>query len=69
MEEFATAFENADSLFVLDIYAASEPPIEGVTGESLARLISEKGKQRSPVCRFVCRWSGGGGGGGPDRET
>src|SRR6266481_6212423 len=42
LEEFATAFENADSVFVLDIYAASEPPIEGVTAESLARLISEK---------------------------
>ncbi len=42
MDEFATAFGNADSLVVLDIYAASEPPIEGVTGESLARLINEK---------------------------
>jgi UDP-N-acetylmuramate--alanine ligase len=44
LEEFATAFENADSVFVLDIYAASEPPIEGVSAEGLARLISEKGK-------------------------
>jgi UDP-N-acetylmuramate--alanine ligase len=44
LEEFATAFENADSVFVLDIYAASEPPIEGVTAEGLARLIGEKGK-------------------------
>jgi UDP-N-acetylmuramate--alanine ligase len=42
MDEFATAFGNADSLVVLDIYAASEPPIEGVTGASLARLINEK---------------------------
>jgi UDP-N-acetylmuramate--alanine ligase len=42
MDEFATAFGNADSLVVLDIYAASEPLIEGVTGESLARLIAEK---------------------------
>jgi UDP-N-acetylmuramate--alanine ligase len=44
LQEFASAFENADSVFVLDIYAASEAPIEGVTAESLARLISEKGK-------------------------
>jgi UDP-N-acetylmuramate--alanine ligase len=44
MEEFATAFGNADSLAVLDIYAANEPPIDGVTGESLARLIGETGK-------------------------
>ena len=29
--------------FVLDIYAASEPPIEGITGEVLARRICEKG--------------------------
>jgi len=43
-DEFATSFENADSLVVLDIYAASETPIEGVTGESLARLIGETGK-------------------------
>jgi UDP-N-acetylmuramate--alanine ligase len=42
MEEFTTAFQDADSLFVLDIYAASEKPIEGVTGEGLARRISEK---------------------------
>ncbi len=33
MDEFATAFEDADSLVVLDIYAASEAPIEGITGE------------------------------------
>ena len=43
MDEFATAFGDADSLFVLDIYAASEKPIEGVSGEILTRRISEKG--------------------------
>ncbi|HEX6897374.1 MAG TPA: UDP-N-acetylmuramate--L-alanine ligase [Bryobacteraceae bacterium] len=42
MEEFTTAFEDADSLFVLDIYPASEQPIEGITGEALARRIVEK---------------------------
>ncbi len=42
IEEFAGAFGDADSLFVLDIYAASEPPIEGITGEVLARRIREK---------------------------
>jgi UDP-N-acetylmuramate--alanine ligase len=41
MDQFAGAFENADSLVVLDIYAASEPPIEGITGEILARHISQ----------------------------
>jgi UDP-N-acetylmuramate--alanine ligase len=44
MEEFTTAFTDADSLFVLDIYAASEKPIEGITGEALAERIGAKGK-------------------------
>jgi UDP-N-acetylmuramate--alanine ligase len=42
IEEFTTAFADADSLFVLDIYAASEKPIEGITGEILAQRIREK---------------------------
>ncbi len=42
MEEFAQAFVDADTLFVLDIYAASEQPIEGITGEVLAQTIREK---------------------------
>ena len=41
MDDFTTAFLDADSLFVLDIYAASEKPIEGITGDVLARQISE----------------------------
>src|SRR5215469_9145320 len=41
-EEFITAFNDADSLFVLDIYAASEEPIEGITAEALAEKIKEK---------------------------
>jgi UDP-N-acetylmuramate--alanine ligase len=42
IEEFTTAFNDADSLFVLDIYAASEKPIEGITGEILAQRIRKK---------------------------
>ena len=42
MDEFTSAFDDADSLFVLDIYAASEKPIEGITGEILAERIREK---------------------------
>ena len=41
MDEFTTAFNDADSLLVLDIYAASEKPIEGITGEVLAQKIKE----------------------------
>src|SRR5678816_1701099 len=36
MEEFAGAFNQSDRLFLMDIYAASEKPIEGVTAEALA---------------------------------
>ena len=42
MTEFAAAFGDADAVEVLDIYAASEQPIEGITGESLAAAIREK---------------------------
>jgi UDP-N-acetylmuramate--alanine ligase len=45
MDEFATAFQNSDSLCVLDIYAASERPIPGVTGEALAEKISAAGNR------------------------
>jgi UDP-N-acetylmuramate--alanine ligase len=47
MDEFATAFADADSLAVLDIYPASEQPIEGITGEVLARRIWEKGNREA----------------------
>jgi UDP-N-acetylmuramate--alanine ligase len=43
IEDFGTAFGDADSLFVLDIYAASEKPIEGISGDALARIVREKG--------------------------
>ena len=43
MNEFGVAFNNADVLFLLDIYAASEQPIEGVTAEILADNIKKFG--------------------------
>jgi UDP-N-acetylmuramate--alanine ligase len=39
MDEFAGAFPEADRLLVLDIYAASEQPIAGVSGLGLSRKI------------------------------
>ena len=42
-EEFSTAFQDADTLSVLDIYAASEPPIEGVTSQNLVARIQQAG--------------------------
>jgi UDP-N-acetylmuramate--alanine ligase len=42
MGEFAGAFADADVVEVLDVYAASEEPIDGVNGESLAGAIRYK---------------------------
>jgi UDP-N-acetylmuramate--alanine ligase len=41
MDDFATSFGDADALEVLDIYAASEKPIEGVTAEALVEQIRQ----------------------------
>src|SRR6202789_3469050 len=49
LEEFGTSFNDADTLTVLDIYAASEQPIPGITGERLAETIRSLGDKRSVV--------------------
>ncbi len=43
MDEFATAFRDADSLVLLDIYPASEAPIPGITSHVLAERIAQNG--------------------------
>jgi UDP-N-acetylmuramate--alanine ligase len=45
MDEFAAAFPDADRLLVLDIYAASEQPIAGVSGLTLAARIHCAGER------------------------
>jgi len=42
-DEFCRAFNQADMLVLTDIYAASEAPIEGITGEALAAAVSAAG--------------------------
>jgi len=44
MDEFATAFVDADTVSVLDIYPASEKPIEGITAQALTDRIAGAGK-------------------------
>lgn len=39
LDEFARAFHDADQVYVLDIYAASEKPIEGVSAAELAERM------------------------------
>jgi UDP-N-acetylmuramate--alanine ligase len=43
MDEFATAFADADTLCLLDIYPANERPIEGITAEALAGRVAAAG--------------------------
>ncbi len=43
LDEFATAFDDADVLLLTEIYAASEDPIPGVTGEGLAAAVRARG--------------------------
>jgi len=45
MDEFATAFSDADTLCLLDIYPASEKPIAGITADVLAGRIAGAGKR------------------------
>ena len=42
-EDFCHAFGEADVLRLVDVYPASEDPIEGVSSEALARAIAERG--------------------------
>lgn len=46
-DDFALAFNNADVLFVLDIYAASEKPIEGISAEVLTENIRKYGHKNA----------------------
>ncbi len=43
LDDFAKSFHQADIVFVLDIYAASEAPIPGVTAQALAQRIRDFG--------------------------
>ncbi len=43
LEEFFTAFNQADKLIVTDIYAAGEKPIPGITGQALYEVIKKHG--------------------------
>ena len=48
MAEFATAFDDADTVQVLDIYAASEEPIAGVDAPALVRAVGRKEVRYAP---------------------
>ncbi|MDO5043285.1 MAG: UDP-N-acetylmuramate--L-alanine ligase [Slackia sp.] len=41
--DFACAFDAADALLVMDVYAAGEAPIEGVSGKLIVDAVNERG--------------------------
>lgn len=45
MDDFARSFFDADSVTLLDIYAASEPPIEGVSSQVLLEKLRAHGQR------------------------
>jgi UDP-N-acetylmuramate--alanine ligase len=45
-EEFGVALQGADLVFVTDVYAASEDPIEGVSGETIVEAVGRHGETR-----------------------
>jgi len=47
LDEFASAFNNADVLLITDIYAASETPIDGVNSEVLTTRIKSYGHKQA----------------------
>src|SRR5207342_2126792 len=55
MDEFARSFMQADRLYVLDIYAASEKPIEGVTAEVLVERIRGFGHRSTEYAGSIDR--------------
>jgi UDP-N-acetylmuramate--alanine ligase len=63
-DRFAGAFDNADKVIITDIYAASEAPIPGVSGRTIADLLDRKKtafipkKEQIPE-KLVCELSEG----------
>ena len=47
MEEFSTAFYQADSLILTEIYPAGEQPIQGISGERLYEQVKQHGHKEA----------------------
>ena len=54
LREFATCFREADRLWLADVYAASEEPIPGLTGETLAEAVRSQGQPADYVRSLDC---------------
>ncbi len=47
LDDFAACFTHCDSLFVLDIYPAGEPPIQGVSAKALVERMRQAGHSKA----------------------
>jgi len=52
--EFGSAFSDADGVWVTEIFAASEEPIEGVSGSLIAKAVTES--EPGKLVRFESDW-------------
>lgn len=48
-EEFGACFEGVDELWVTDVYAASEAPIPGISGQTIVDAVLERGEVDSVI--------------------
>ena len=49
-DDFVTTFNQADYLVVMDIYAASEAPVDGISAQILVQAIAEHGHRNVRYC-------------------
>ncbi len=47
LDDFAGCFTHCDSLFVLDIYPAGEPPIKGISAKALVDRMRQAGHSKA----------------------
>lgn len=52
--EFGNAFREANGVWVTEIFAASEQPIDGVSGELIARMVAEQ--EPNKLVKFENEW-------------
>jgi UDP-N-acetylmuramate--alanine ligase len=52
-DEFVRAFNEADVLALVDVYAAGEAPVTGITSEALATSIREAGHKNVQYFRSM----------------
>ncbi|RUM47373.1 MAG: UDP-N-acetylmuramate--L-alanine ligase, partial [Hydrogenothermus sp.] len=52
-KEFANSFNNADVVLITEIYPAGEKPIEGITGENLAKEIEKYSKKPVYFAKYL----------------